>query len=169
MLTDCAAAVSLSLYTHRQEGSVIPALLASLLTKDYNVDLIRAVRDKIITYAICHEVLIHPLIALVKDGTTQVATYALHALTLLAKYHPQQLIDAGGATLAMWYVFVSKHELLLAAAMDLILELCNCSEANKSLFAQQAFAKKLVELLRLRVGQQRYAMAVLQKCALIIW
>ena len=151
----------------QQEGSVIPSLLISLLTKDYNVDLIRAVRDKIIAYDLHDALLIAPLIALMKDGTMQTSQYALHALTLIARYHPSEVIAAGGASQAMWFVFMSKSELLLAASIDLILVLF--SDATRNIFAQPLFAMKLVDLLRKRVGGARYQNIVLQKTSLLMF
>ncbi len=148
--------------------SVLPLLISSLLLKDYNSALIRACCDKIIHNQLAFDGFIPILIAISKDGTIHTCIYALRALTLLARTFPQVIYDYGGVAIGMWHIYYSLSEDLLEASIDMLLELI--SNENIHYFAQSAFIRRLVEILRCRVGLQlRFRPAVLQKtCSLIL-
>ena len=148
---------------------MLPPLLSSLLLKDYNIHLIRACCDKIINNQLLYEGFIPILIALAKDSTIHCSIYALRALTLLSRHFPIVVYEYGGLSIGMWHICISKNEDLLDAALDMVCELVTVQ--NIHLFGQAIFISKLIDILRIRVGQYqlRYRSTLLQKtCSLIL-
>lgn len=146
--------------------SSMPRLIVALLQKDYNSALIRAACEKIIHNQLFDEILITPLMALVKDGTCNTTTYALRALTSMARVHALNIYDVGGVALSMWHIFVNKHEEVVQAALELCIE-CVTQQYIQA-FSQPSFPRELVRLLRLRVGNQRYRSGLLSKAASLL-
>lgn len=97
--------------------SVLPQLLTSLLLKDYNVSLVRAVCNKIILNQIQYDGFVPALIAIAKDGSVHAAIYALRALAFLGRTFPLVIYEYGGVAIGMWHICVSKNEDLIDAAI----------------------------------------------------
>ena len=154
--------------SEHSDASVLPQVLTALLMKDYNVALVRAVCNKIILNQIQYDGFIPALIALSRDGSVHAAIYSLRALTFLARTFPLVIYEYGGVAIGMWHIYMSRNEDLLDAALDMTLELVTNQTIH--LFGQTAFIRKLVDLLKPRVGQQlRYRSGLLQKaCSLIL-
>jgi hypothetical protein len=152
--------------TNETNSSILTQLLVSLLNKDYNVELIQACTNKIISLHIEDPILILPLIALLKDGNLYTISYSFRALTILSKKYSKLIYEYGGINLAIYHLYIHSNEELLESSIDMCIECIN--NDTILLFSHTLFIKRLVYLMNERIGTQRYRSTLLSKISSLI-
>jgi hypothetical protein len=74
---------------------LLAQFFCSLISKDYNLDLIRAVCEKIVHLGMDDGLLVAPLTALIKKGSLYAKIHAFRALTALAIKRKSAIYDSG--------------------------------------------------------------------------
>lgn len=159
--------------------NVVPRLYRSVLvTKLYNLELVRAVCRKIQTggKVINDELLLDPLINLVKVGNFYLKTWAFQALSALAgQGHELAIFAKGGVGMAIWWVYVSRSSELIEAALDLIIAVAYTNKLRAEpyvVLTQPDLARKLIHFLvpfdASTPRQERYHPRVLERVATLI-
>lgn len=109
---------------------LLAQFFCSLIAKDYNLDLIRAVCEKIVHLGMDDGLLVAPLTALIKKGSLYAKIHAFRALTALAIKRKSAIYDSGGLGLAVWHIYVSKSAVLLQVCCELLLNCIDTATFN---------------------------------------
>lgn len=156
---------------------VVARLFRSILvTKLYNLKLVRVVCEKIATTRyVSDEILIDPLLNLVKIGNFYVKAWAFKALaTLAANPHESAIFERGGVGMAIWTVYTSRTSDLIEAALDLLIAVSHTNKLSSHpyvVLTQPDLARKLIHLLAPFADtpqQERFHPRVLERAATLI-
>lgn len=151
-------------------------LRSILVTKLYNLMLIRVACDKISTSRFASdEILVDPLINLVKIGNFYIKAWAFRALASLAQNgHEDAIFGKGGVGMAIWTVYTSRTSDLVEAALDLLIAVAHTHKLSSQpyvILTQPDLARKLIHLLApfaKTQHEERWHPRVLERVAMLM-